>query len=308
MIFYIADAFSENLFGGNPAGVVMIPADSDFPEEEIMKKVAAELRYSETAFVKELEPRRYRVRYFTPVAEVDLCGHATIATFGCIANESGSYIAETLAGEIGIEVMFDEQPETKEQQETSKPHPSKNIVMGMATPRHITTITDAIEVDRLYEIMGSEFDQSIGLFPMIVSTGLPDIILPVASREELNNLAPDMDALSRLSKNYGVTGVHAFAFGNGDEEFFARNFAPLYGIDEEAATGTANGALAYYLYINQKIQPGARCRVIQGEKMGRPSEIMVFLDEDISIRVGGKVAILAEGSLQIPDHNVHPLL
>lgn len=328
MEFYIVDAFSDELFGGNPAGVVMIPEDSEFPRDEVMRKIAAELRYSETAFLKKKGQGRYQVRYFTPVAEVDLCGHATIGSFYCLAEEtmeeptkdsqSGSceYIAETLAGEIDVTVSRN--------RETGE----KKVLMGMASPVHIGTITDAIEVDRLYEVMGSEFDQSLGLYPMIISTGLPDIILPVSNKMELDSLQPNYEMLTKISKTYGVTGVHAFAFDTDDKgaedigdkgdkgygeichegtgvesrKLYARNFAPLYGIDEEAATGTANGALTYYLYLNKEIESPAECKVIQGEKMGRPSEISTLIrsteDGKVEIKVGGKGAILASGFIK----------
>ena len=80
MRFQIVDAFTDQVFGGNPAGVVFIPEGEDFPPEETMVKTAEELRYSETAFVKKLGEKEYQVRYFTPAAEVDLCGHATIGS------------------------------------------------------------------------------------------------------------------------------------------------------------------------------------------------------------------------------------
>ena len=165
MRFYIADAFTDELFGGNPAGVVLIPEGQDYPSEERMRLTAAELRYSETAFIKKLNGTsgyqpEFHVRYFTPEAEVDLCGHATIASFYCLA-KSGllpssegletQAIAHTLAGDISINISFDEGGEPD------------FIMMDMAEPRHLATINDAIELDRLYEIMGSEFDQSIGL-------------------------------------------------------------------------------------------------------------------------------------------------
>ena len=81
MKFYIVDAFTEKKFGGNPAGVIILPEGADFPSDELCVKTAAELRYSETAFVKKLAEDEFQVRYFTPAAEVDLCGHATIASF-----------------------------------------------------------------------------------------------------------------------------------------------------------------------------------------------------------------------------------
>ena len=303
MRFFIADAFTNELFGGNPAGVVLIDDNKDFPSDEIMIKTAAELRYSETAFIKTLDlendlnqgdsqnPCHFQVRYFTPVSEVDLCGHATIASFYCLAKaglitpSSSEAVAHTKAGTININVTFSPSGE------------AESIMMDMAEPKHIATISDAIELDRLYDIMDSEFDQSLGLMPMIISTGLPDIILPLSSVRELNRINPNFDALSKLSETYGVTGVHAFAF-DGDS-CHTRNFAPLYGIDEEAATGTASGALTYYLCLNQKIGIHDECRFTQGEKMGRPSEILTTIDagEICKIRVGGKAAILAEGSI-----------
>lgn len=298
MKFYIADAFTKELFGGNPAGVVILPEDRDFPSDETMRKTAAELRYSETAFIKVLGNNEFQIRYFTPAAEVDLCGHATIASFysmakaGLITANKDS-LAHTLAGDINVSVEFANGEPTF-------------VMMDMAEPKHIASIQDAIELDRLYDILGSEFDQSLGLFPMIISTGLPDIILPVSNEAELNNLSPDFPALVKLSQAYGVTGVHAFAFdpeGSPDYDIncFARNFAPLYEIDEEAATGTANGALTFYLCLNEKIGTQAGCRIVQGKAMGRPSEILTTINagETCKIRVGGTAQILAEGEINI---------
>lgn len=312
MKFYIVDAFAEELFGGNPAGVVIIPEGREFPDKEVMQKTAAELRYSETAFVLPLGEDKFKIRYFTPTDEVDLCGHATIASFralidmGLIA-EDFDYCAETLAGDIKVNVN------------------SGHIMMSMAEPKHIGTITDEVELDRLYEIMGGEFDGSLGLNPMVISTGLPDIMMPVGSMEDLNALYPHMEELSRLSKHYGVTGVHAFFIEpEGDQStgvtctLHARNFAPLYGIDEEAATGTSNGALTHYLHLNNLISAPAKCKVIQGEAMGRPSVIMTSLKFSSvgayvfdgpsleaefplppEIFVGGSARILAKGDINI---------
>ena len=81
MRYYIVDAFTDRPFGGNPAGVVLLGEEA-FPDESLMIKVAAELRYSETAFVQRLSATEYHLRYFTPKAEVELCGHATIAMIG----------------------------------------------------------------------------------------------------------------------------------------------------------------------------------------------------------------------------------
>ena len=154
-----------------------------------------------------------------------------------------------------------------------------------------------------------------GLKPEMISTGLPDIMMPVASLESLDAIAPDFPALSKLSEKYEVVGVHAFTLDCGGKEgetCHVRNFAPLYDIDEEAATGTSNGALTYYGYLNGFVKDGDDCCFIQGEKMKRPSEIRSHIDVDCSadvceegaarpcfIKVGGNAVILAEGEIHI---------
>lgn len=290
MKFLIVDAFTETLFGGNPAGVVILDEGMDFPSDETMVKTAAELRYSETAFIKRLNEKEFNIRYFTPAAEVDLCGHATIASFvsllhkGLIADNS-TYVNHTLAGDLEINVK------------------DGFVMMEMGTPVKINQIEDPAKIDELYHIMGVEYDPSVGLIPQMISTGLPDIMMPVKTQAELEKIAPDFPALSKLSEAYEVVGVHAFTLDAEDGvTAHTRNFAPLYDIDEEAATGTSNGALTYYFYLNDIIGSEAECKIIQGEKMDRPSAILTSLKaegDDCKIKVGGTGVVLAEGDINL---------
>lgn len=138
-------------------------------------------------------------------------------------------------------------------------------------------------------------DRPDGLEPQVVSTGLPDILLPVRDRGTLARAAQDSAEVIRLSKRYGVVGVHMFCLGR-DAGVTARcrNFAPLYDIPEEAATGTSNGALTCYLYRRGFVVPGAENRFLQGGAMGKPSEILSRLDiadGDARIRVGGRAVL-----------------
>ena len=106
MKYYIVDAFTDKPFGGNPAGVVLLDSDA-FPKEELMLNIAAELRFSETAFVRRDGESEFTLRYFTPKAEVDLCGHATIASFSLLHQRgmaSGQCLCHTKAGDLHIEV------------------------------------------------------------------------------------------------------------------------------------------------------------------------------------------------------------
>lgn len=291
MKFLIVDAFTRTLFGGNPAGVVILPEGADFPSDETMVKTAAELRYSETAFIQPISPAEYRVRYFTPAAEVDLCGHATIGSFCALAHlgmisPGETVMNHTLAGDLQIQVG------------------DGFVMMDMATPRQISVMDDPAAIEELYGVMGAEYDAArIGMVPRLISTGLPDIMMPLADREALNAMKPDMEALTELSRRYEVVGVHAFTL-DAEEGVtaHARNFAPLYDIDEEAATGTSTGAMTYYLHQNGVIGDEADCRFIQGEAMDRPSLILSSLrmdGEDCRIRVGGSAVVLAEGEIRI---------
>lgn len=276
MQYYIVDAFTDRLFGGNPAGVVLL--DGNFPNDSLMQQVAAELRYSETAFVRRDGADEFTVRYFTPRSEVDLCGHATIATFGLLwqLGKVGDNVCmnHTLAGDL--EVMAGER-----------------VMMQMATPRMVGEVKD---VERLCRIMQC----AVPLLPVeIISTGLPDIMLPVQSEEELEALAPDMAALAALSRELEVVGVHAFVQTGDGYTAHVRNFAPLYEVDEESATGTANAALTHYLQRRDFIQTGSECSFMQGEKMGRPSVVETLLRPDGTIYVGGKCRIVARGELLV---------
>ncbi|HHT19860.1 MAG TPA: PhzF family phenazine biosynthesis protein [Tissierellia bacterium] len=291
MKFYIVDAFTQELFGGNPAGVVVVGPRQDFPSEEIMQKTAAELRYSETAFVKKLDDRTFWTRYFTPEAEVDLCGHATIATFHALRQEKiipakAQLLNRTKAGDLSI-VVNDGQ-----------------IYMEMGRPKALGVIGDQADMAEIYHGLGiGEVVDRLGnkLLPEIVSTGLPDILVPVPDETILNAIKPDFRAISQLSEKHQVVGVHVFTVGS-DSLFHVRNFAPLYGIDEEAATGTANGALTYYLHRHGLIQPNAETVFIQGEAMARPSRVSAVLsqpDGAIRIFVGGQAVSLASGHISL---------
>lgn len=278
MKYFIVDAFSEVPFGGNPAGVVLLEYN-DFPSDGFMQQVAAEFRYSETAFVRQNGASNFTVRYFTPAGEVDLCGHATIATFGVLRHERIVIDGElcnihTLAGDLQARI-------------------GKQVMMQMA-PATVVDIT--IDPDLLHSIMGNGTARS-HLPIEVVGTGLPDIIMSLPSIEVLNSLHPNMDALAQFSKELGVTGVHAFAISEDNYTAHARNFAPLYGIDEESATGTANAALTHYLHRHGIISCPSECRIVQGEAMGRPSVVVTNITSNGDIWVGGTSVIIATGKL-----------
>lgn len=276
MKFFIVDAFTDKPFGGNPAGVVLLDSDH-FPEEELMLKIAGELRFSETAFIKRHSAQEFTIRYFTPKAEVELCGHATIASFFMLRQKGlamGQCLCHTLAGNLDIRV-------------------GEKVMMQMAKPRVEATISDTEEI---YQALGvKEYRPTMPV--QVVYAGLPDIMLPLPDIATLQSLQPDMDAVSDLTKKYGAVSFHVFAFGEDGYTAHVRDFAPLYGIPEESATGTANASLTYYLQQHGCIGLEADCAFLQGETMGRPSVIATRIQTDGNVYVGGTAAIVAEGEL-----------
>ena len=278
MKYYIVDAFTDQPFGGNPAGVVLLDSDI-FPKEELMLKIAAELRYSETAFIRRHSAQELTIRYFTPKAEVELCGHATIASFYLLHQKrlaSGQCLCHTLAGDLHIEV-------------------SEKVMMQMAKPRIVATIN---ETEEIYQALGIK-GYSPTLPVQVVYAGLPDIMIPLPDVATLQSLLPDMEAISAITKKYDSVSFHVFAFENDGYTAHVRDFAPLYDIPEESATGTANASLTYYLQQCGCLGNEAECAFIQGEAMGRPSVIDTKIQADGNIFVGGSAAIVAEGMLMV---------
>ena len=278
MKYFVVDAFTDKPFGGNPAGVVLLDSDT-FPEERLMLQIAAELRYSETTFIQRHSDKEFTIRYFTPKAEVDLCGHATIASFFMLHQKglaSGQCLCHTKAGDLHIEV-------------------GEKVMMQMAQPRIVATIGETQEI---YRALGVN-DYRPTMPVQIVYAGLPDIMIPLPDVDTLQTLQPDMQAIADLTKKYEAVSFHVFAFSDDGYTAHVRDFAPLYDIPEESATGTANASLTFYLQQCGCLGNEAECSFIQGEAMGRPSVVATRIQADGNIFVGGTAAIVAEGNLTI---------
>lgn len=283
MELYVANAFTGERFGGNPAGVVPL-GQAPFPPEADMQRIAALIKHSETAFVRESSAGAFSLRYYSPCMEVDLCGHATIAAFRVLYAEkalpAGDYRIETRAGALGLRLEAD----------------AVWLDMAPGRIRHTLPREDALAV---YASLGlSEADAPEGLPACVVGTGLDDIMLPVKSLASLQAASLDREALIKLSRHYGVAGAHLFCLDDPHCTAHCRNFAPLYDIDEECATGTANGALTHYLHQQGVIPLGQEQRFLQGEAMGRPSVIRSRTDEQGHICIGGGAVIMIAGELR----------
>ena len=168
-------------------------------------------------------------------------------------------------------------------------------MMQTATPHITRTIDDPTS---LYDALGiRHYHPTMPV--QVVSTGLPDIMLPLPNVDSLRALQPNMDVIARLTNYYKAISFHVFAISNDRYTAHVRDFAPACGIPEESATGTANASLTYYLVSHNIVKPSAAYSFLQGEAMGRPSVITTRLAEDGSVWVGGHAAIVAEGQLLV---------
>lgn len=278
---YMAVAFSKDAKGGNKAGVVLGRSELTSVQKAA---IAKEMGYSETAFVLDSDKADFKLQYFTPTEEVPLCGHATIAAFSSLKLlnmlDKPDCTIETEAGILNIHIKDD-----------------GLILMEQNRPAYL----EVLDSDIFTGCIERNFIDH--RFPIqIVSTGLNDVMLPVDSVEHLEQLSPDFEMIANMSKEKEVVGVHAFTIiKESDVTAICRNFAPLYGIDEESATGTANCALACYLFKYYKQQ--SQYVFEQGHNMGDISRIVVNLSyhENVidSVFVGGYGYLLGKRSLPV---------
>lgn len=278
---YVAVAFSKDAKGGNKAGVVLGRSELTSVQKAA---IAKEMGYSETAFVLDSDKADFKLQYFTPTEEVPLCGHATIAAFSTLKLlnmlDKPDCTIETEAGILNIHIKDD-----------------GLILMEQNRPAYL----EVLDSDIFTGCIERNFIDH--RFPIqIVSTGLNDVMLPVDSVEHLEQLSPDFEMIANMSKEKEVVGVHAFTIiKESDVTAICRNFAPLYGIDEESATGTANCALACYLFKYYKQQ--SQYVFEQGHNMGDISRIVVNLSyhENVidSVFVGGYGYLLGKRPLPV---------
>nr|PMH63260.1 phenazine biosynthesis protein PhzF [Vibrio lentus] len=274
---FLVNSFTKNGKGGNPAGVVL---QADLLSNEDKLAIAQAVGFSETAFVSQDDEVDFELSFFTTMSEVDFCGHATLAAFSTMHREGlitpGQYVQRTKAGILAVTVESNGQ-----------------IVMEQALPEY----RDVFNYETISELIGiaPQILRSTQLPIEVISTGLPDIIVPVPNGY-LDKIQVDEGSLSEFCKLHDVIGLHAFELSEKHTELTAscRNFAPLFGIPEESATGSASGALACYLAKHLNRIHGHSFTFEQGRAMDCVSQITAAVELDdvgdseiIKVMVGG---------------------
>ena len=270
-------AFTTDPAGGNPAGVVLDARALDPPG---MQAIAAEVGYSETAFVTGLREQdgELDVRYFSPVAEVPFCGHATIATGVAWAERHGygDLRLHTPSGLVEVEVT-----------------PSEDG--PVATLTSVSPRTEPVDADDLTDVLAAlgwapgDLDPT---WPVRVAyAGAHHLVLATRSRERLARLDYDFDWLKALMDRLSWTTLQ-LVFRSGPREFHARDPFPPGGVVEDPATGAAAAALGGYLREHRLIDVPAEIVIHQGSEIGRPSRITVEIPVAGGIRVSGNAVVM----------------
>lgn len=295
------DVFTSRRFEGNQLAVFL---DARGVDEQMMQTIAREMNFSESTFV--LPPEHtdmdLRMRIFTPGAELPMAGHPTIGTTfalahtGVIAPGREHFVFGLGVGPTRVELKWD----------------GSALAFAWMDQRlpDVREPTSSIElVARAAGVDPTAF-LSTGLPLHEISCGVPYILLPLATRADVDAAVADMTALRSIKSAFGVdhTGIYLFSTEDRDDGVtaYSRMFAAGLGIAEDPATGSACGPLGSYL-VQQGIVRGRAANSIvswQGVAMGRPSRIHISITQDDSgaisrVQVGGQAIVVAKGTLAI---------
>jgi trans-2,3-dihydro-3-hydroxyanthranilate isomerase len=297
--FALADVFTDQPFAGNTAGVV---TSADGLRDEQMQAIARELRQTETCFVRAAEEpdADLELRWFTPTVEVNLCGHATVAAFTCLAAEgridwSGDHAyvrCATRSGTIGVWL-----------ERTAAGMPRIMMSVGVA---ELVPATD----DR------AAAAAAVGLAPEVIDPDLPlaadpsndRLIVPVSRLSDLLHLEPNGSGMIAYGKQRGYRRYTLVCRQTVDPRHFVhlRHFAPANGIPEDPVTGTAHAVAAVYLDREGLLPRGQRV-VLTGEQ-GHAVDCRGVVTVEVhrqsggisDVRIGGTAVMVGRGELVAP--------
>jgi trans-2,3-dihydro-3-hydroxyanthranilate isomerase len=285
------DVFTDRPFGGNPLAVV---TDARGLDEAAMQAIAREFNYSETTFVTAPADRTAtaRVRIFTPGGELPFAGHPTVGTAFVLSSIGAAPGANELVFEEGVGPV-------RVRVERSGGQVVRCTLTAAQTPQKRAEVAWRA---RLAAMLGLPAAEVTGRGE-VWSCGVPFTVIPLASPAALARAALDRARWSRLLGTGETQNVYPIA-RLADDTWRVRMFAPSLGVPEDPATGSAAAALAGWLAARQPAPDGTRrWRVLQGEEIGRPSEIA--LEADVAggavaaVRVGGRCVMIGAGTLRL---------
>ena len=299
--FYQADVFTGQPFGGNP--VAVFPNGQGLSDFEL-QQIAREMNLSETVFV--LPPTDQaavvRLRIFTPTQEIPFAGHPVLGTFyvlaqlGLIAVSDGvtRVMQECNIGLYPVEIHARDGQVTR-------------VVMTQPKPLFLGAVEETEDLFHISKALGLPKYQIVDTKApvMVVSTGLPVVIVPVRALTAVRSIEPDSSAIVDICERFGTNGIMVYTTMTVEDHatVHTRMFAPAIGILEDPATGSASGAMGAYLVHNGLVEVGPLTEIVieQGYEIGRPSRILVQVESDDdaiqAVKVGGQVVMVVEGTL-----------
>lgn len=289
--FYTLDVFTNTRFEGNPLAVI---TDGDGLSADAMLAIAREMNLSETVFVQKPteDEALARLRIFTTRQELKLAGHPVIGTWYLLAElgvvpaqEGGVHVLQqTGAGILPVEIRF------KDGRPLRVTMTQKEAVFRAAK-------LDKKKLAAALGLAGKDLDTK--LEPEYVSTGIFNLMVPVRDRAAVNRIEMNMGGLRAL---LGKNGTMAYCFAAGaNGKVFSRGMLP-WEMYEDAATGSAAGSLGAYLVRHGRLNPGHTLNILQGEEMGRPSQIEVEVTQSgkkLVPRVSGAAVRVFEGTIEV---------
>ncbi len=289
--YMLVDAFTDHPLGGNPCAILF---DADSLDADTMQAIAREMNLSETSFVRRSEVADVGARYFTPAEEIPLAGHPTIATIFALAETgriplNGDHTTITLelqVGPIPVEIF-------------SRDGVVERVVMTQKKPQFLATF-DPADVLPIFGLTAA--DALPGVPVQIVSTGTPQLMVPLRTQETLRRVTVDLPGLTALREASGFFSVHLFCLRGATPEgdTFARHFASPPDVFEDPFTGSATGGMAAYLWRYGLIDTPTFVAE-QGHWMHRPGQASVEVvgprEAIETVKVGGAAATVVRGEL-----------
>jgi trans-2,3-dihydro-3-hydroxyanthranilate isomerase len=280
--FRLVDVFTDRPLAGNQLCVV--PEPLDLPDG-VMQALAREIGFSETTFVTWLEPDRYGLRIFMPGGELAFAGHPTLGTAFTLVSEgivSANVTQVVAAGDIPVEVDVAAERARMQQLAPAYGPPIED--------RELAAGSVGLSVEDLHSDLPVQ----------IVSTGWPQIIVPLRDLAAVTRAKPDHAVIETMIERHGSDSIYLFHTDGGHAR--ARLFMPSPLLPEDAATGSAAGTLGAYLAEHGRLEPG-RLTISQGVEMGRNSTILVDVagaGADRTVHVSGGVRIIGRGEFDLP--------
>ncbi len=300
--FYQLDVFTSRPLTGNPLAVF---PDARGLTPDVMQALAREMNLSETTFVTPSERATRRVRFYTPAAEVPLAGHPTIGTWWLLAELGQLALGAEGTTEVTQEIAAGVLPVYLH----SERGVLTRVVMRQADPQFGPTVTDTVSLGQA--LGGREDLIADHPPPQVVSTGLPQLMVPIRSLDALRDLPSGGTGgeLAAVLRRWGTDCAMCYTqeTESPDATVHCRMFAPGLGVSEDPATGSASGALGAYLVHHALVAVADRTAhlvVEQGIEIGRPGTIHVEIRTHdtgriAEVRVGGSAVTILEGEVRL---------